>query len=191
MQPLFTSSRLIPLAKPNGGVRPIAVGEMLYRLAMRCIVKAISHRLPSFQLGIGNKGGVEPLIHHFSTACRDETLIGLDLRNAFNSISRDFVYRAIRSTTPELSRAFVWAYGTHSKLILATGDVIHSCSGVRQGDPLGPLVFSIGYSPVHQDLCETLIDNSFPGSLPLSSYLDDTRLLVPPARNDEVLRLTE
>jgi hypothetical protein len=42
-QTLLCAARLTPLLKPDGGIRPIAVGEIFYRLAMKAAFAAASH----------------------------------------------------------------------------------------------------------------------------------------------------
>jgi hypothetical protein len=62
--PLLCASRLIGLEKPGGGVRPIAIGDLIYRVAMKAILLTSynpSMLLP-FQLGVNSPGGVEPAI---------------------------------------------------------------------------------------------------------------------------------
>ncbi|TPX42815.1 hypothetical protein SeLEV6574_g05388, partial [Synchytrium endobioticum] len=62
---LLTASRLIALNKEDGGVRPIAVGEIIYRLMAKVVLKKSlrPNMLAEFQLGVKSKGGVEPIIH--------------------------------------------------------------------------------------------------------------------------------
>ena len=53
---LLTTARLVAVAKPNGGVRPIAVGETLRRLAAKCVheatLNAVSAYLLPTQVGV-------------------------------------------------------------------------------------------------------------------------------------------
>jgi hypothetical protein len=59
--PLLLSSRLIPATKPNGGIRPIAVGEVIMRLAglvaTARIADSIAKIFGNVQLGCGAPGG--------------------------------------------------------------------------------------------------------------------------------------
>ena len=57
---LLLVSRLIALDKPEGGVRPIAVGELVYRLMAKvALSKSFAPRqLAPFQLGVKSAGGV-------------------------------------------------------------------------------------------------------------------------------------
>ena len=55
------------LAKKGGGVRPIAVGSVWRRLAIKCALSMVLERVKGLlhpqQLGVGVKGGVEAAIH--------------------------------------------------------------------------------------------------------------------------------
>ena len=45
-----------------------------------------------------------------------------------------------------------WCYGNPSVLLYNHSDVILSSCGVQQGDPLGPLLFSVALSPVVEEI---------------------------------------
>jgi hypothetical protein len=63
---------------------------------------------------------------------------------------------------------FQWSYGDATELVLINGKVIGlSSTGVRQGDPLGPLFFSLGFM---ESLLQT--KGAFP-EISLLAYLDD------------------
>jgi hypothetical protein len=95
-QAMLCASRLTPLRKPDGGLPPIAVGDMIYRLATKAIIRHSNRRdfLLPYQFGVGSKGGVEPVVRAFERAL-DGTLdkpynhlTSLDFSNAFNTVDR-------------------------------------------------------------------------------------------------------
>ena len=55
------ASVLIPVAKPDGGVRPIAIPECLYKLASLYTLQQVRDALPAIfepiQFGVGVPGG--------------------------------------------------------------------------------------------------------------------------------------
>ena len=61
--PYFTSARLIPISKPSGGVRPIAVGLSLRSLVGKLVLKKTSVAIVSYlsplQLGVGIAGATD------------------------------------------------------------------------------------------------------------------------------------
>ena len=180
LKTLFLGSRIVPLRKNLlGDVRPIAVGEFLCRIIARVIVCSTSYSLLPFQLGCGTKGGVEPLIHFLESQGGNNAILSIDLKNAFNSISRKVIWQQVSARAPELERVFAWAYGSWSELYVSPGCLLYSRTGVRQGDPLGPLLFSLGYSYVLDSLHRRLGEQGFQLPLSIMTYLDDTYFLAP------------
>lgn len=157
----FFSASLAALAKSGGGVRPVACGETFRRLLAKCILskhsKTLATTLCSWgQFGVGVQGGLEYVVHALrslrsslaSVSSNEEPpeLLGvtLDFRNAFNSVSREFMLRAIADLAPALLPYYLAAYGSHSRLYFKAGDIIiASAEGVQQGDPLGPVFFAL------------------------------------------------
>jgi hypothetical protein len=187
-QSMLCASRLTPLAKPDGGVRPIAVGELLYRLCVKAILRHTVHpnMLLPCQFGVGTPGGVEPMIRAIQhtvdrTQGFDFTQVtSLDFKNAFNTLDRVDLASGLARFAPPLYRAGKWAYGTQNDLVLTgSGGELHllkSSQGVRQGDPFGPLFFSLGV----RNLLDKLSHHLGPSRLVLA-YLDDVYIL----SNDE------
>lgn len=194
-QQMLCASRLTPLVKPGGGVRPIAVGELFYRLITKALHKkfrAPDALLPT-QLGVKTPGGVEPLVRVVELMSRGELdefhwwssnpesqvemplwayLTSLDWKNAFNSLSRSTMAAAIAEHCPQLLRTAKWAYDNPTPLVIGSANgtthVLQSSNGVRQGDPLGPLFFSIGIRALLERL-ETALGEEHV----VMAYLDD------------------
>ena len=89
---------MIALSKPGGGVRPIAVGLTLRRLAGKIIMKKLYGKCKDFfypnQLGVGTPKGAESAVHAVrayikSEKMTDKVLLKIDFKNAFNQVSRD------------------------------------------------------------------------------------------------------
>ena len=144
------SSRVVGLTKPDSGVRPIAIGEMFYRLAavlaVRRVTAAAATLLAPHQYGIGVPGGGERILHSMQHTLTNKqarlAAVKIDISNAFNCCDRarllDRLYHM-----PELSpiyRIADFAYSTSSTLLIERGDggSIQSANGVRQGDPCPP-----------------------------------------------------
>jgi hypothetical protein len=49
--PVLAGAGLVALPKPNGGVRPIAVGEILRRLTSKCLMTMVRDDLPGTSWG--------------------------------------------------------------------------------------------------------------------------------------------
>ena len=188
-QQLWLRSRMVLLSKPNGGIRPLSVGEAWVRMLGRALAKryaaqASAHLAP-LQFGIGVQGGVEICAHVLQTAAdavRDGSVVvrQIDCANAFNTVSRLTVAREIDAHLPALSCLLRWSYGSATPLLSSDGEEIaKTSSGVRQGDPLGPLFFAYAMQPVLRELSTMFAD------IDIVAYLDDVHLVGPPDRVQE------
>ena len=145
------------LLKPSGGVRPIAVGEVLPRLTAKCMMhvvraEALAYFRPA-QAGVAVKSGAEAAIHTLRAwvgrhaGSTDSVAVKVDFQNAFNTISRDAVLREAREPFPAVARWVTWCYQCPTNLQFGDA-ILQSSTGVQQGDPLGPLLFSAGVQPL-------------------------------------------
>ena len=162
-QVLF-GGRMFALQKKSGGVRPIAIGYTLRRLAAKCAntyaLSMLEDRLLPVQVGVGVRGGCEGAVHatrRFLTNMTDDrVLVKLDFRNAFNSIRRDVMLKTVAAELPGLFKFCLLSYGQPSTLKFG-GNLIQSEEGVQQGDPLGPLLFCLTVQPLLESLGSELV----------------------------------
>ncbi|XP_061706329.1 uncharacterized protein LOC133517161 [Cydia pomonella] len=156
--PILFGANLIALNKKDGGVRPIAVGTTLRRLASKLAVRHIISKLkPHFepiQLGFGTKGGCEAAVHSLRTYLSNttsEVLIKIDVKNAFNSVNRDTLLTETKHNLPEIYNYLLLSYADPTKLLYRE-NVLSSEVGCQQGDPLGPAIFSLAINPIIKKL---------------------------------------
>ena len=166
IKPFLLPSNLIGLDKNSGAsVRPIAIGEIFYRIAayrgQLYVQQAAKDLLQPIQLGVGVSGGCESIVHNLQHALEqtDQPLAALpiDFKNAFNSVSRKTMLETLYSH-PGLQ--YIWrlvdfAYSAPSNLYVRAPDRslwpgIYSAQGVRQGDPLSSLLFALTIHPVYE-----------------------------------------
>jgi hypothetical protein len=140
--PALLQSTLLPISKLCGGIRPIAIGEVWYRLAGLCALatcKAEGQSLAPLQSVVGVPGGAQILGQALAAGIAAEpdcVTVQLDLRNAFNTLSRQWMLEAVAQRCPSLLPFATWLYATPTPLRLrGSAATIASTRGVRQGDP--------------------------------------------------------
>jgi hypothetical protein len=163
------ASALIPISKPNGSLRPIAMCETFYKTAALYAMSEVQEELPKLfpriQFGVATPGGSERAAHLItntralmSASRSDIIVLSTDFKNAFNAASRAQVRRAVlgNERCRPLWLLFEYAYGASSLLHLyaaRTGDLVStitSCRGVRQGDPLAAFAFALCVQPLYE-----------------------------------------
>ena len=174
---IIYGGRLLAMSKKGGGVRPIAVGYVLRRLAAKCanshVIEQRSRALQPRQVGVGVAGGAEAAVHtmrrHINQLPPGHAIIKLDFSNAFNSIRRDLILDTVARNMPELYRFTLATYSCEPSLTF--GDqAIPSREGSQQGDPLSGLEFCESIQPVINKL-DSDLEIGFMDDLSLSSDL--------------------
>ncbi|KAL0223528.1 hypothetical protein P9112_002918 [Eukaryota sp. TZLM1-RC] len=152
--PELTAACLVALVKPVKsnkpyGFRPIAIGESLTRLLPSLIFNRFSTKardyLKPFQFGIKTIEGASVASMTsdiFFNNKQHQYIFNLDFKNAFNSVRRHCIYDVLLQEFPELLAYFYLFYGKQSDLIFDTF-TLESSFGVKQNDPLGPLLFCL------------------------------------------------
>ena len=162
--PYLCGARLHAAKKKDGGLRPIAIGNLLRRLTSKLIAsaladKAASHFAPH-QLGVGVQGGCEAILHTVRQALEkdpDKWNLQCDFLNAFNLASRQTTFLEVEKVFPEALAWVLTSYGAPSHL--QYGDsTISSDRGFHQGDPLAGLLFSANLQPVIDTIEEEVPD---------------------------------
>ena len=174
----FPVRRLSYCQKKDGGLRPIAIGEVLRRLTSKCVARAVQSEavdiLSPLQVGVGIPAGCEAIVHSLASLLNNSSILPesrcvllVDFSNAFNSIDRGHMFEEARSRIPSISSWLECCYSSQPLLFIGEHTIL-SCCGVQQGDLLGPLGFALALHPIVER-----IKREVPGLLLNSWYLDD------------------
>ena len=156
----FYGASLWAFRKKSGGLRPIACGITLRRLATKVAIQRhkaeISSSLLPRQVGCGVRGGAEAMVHAVRAYLgkdfpNTKLMVKLDFTNAFNSIRRDWMLEQVAQHAPYLYKMAYQAYTEQTSLF--NDDLqLSSCSGVQQGDPCGPALFCFAIKGLVEEL---------------------------------------
>ena len=162
--PLLAGANLTALEKEGkpGEHRPVAVGETWRRLVAKILCgayrsQARSSLLEVRQLGVAVSGGVEAAVHTLHEFRAEHALssqkvfVKIDFSNAFNCVKRGAFLDSTRDTL--LESWVSWCYGAPTWLLFGD-ERLSSEEGAQQGDPLGPLLFSLAIKPALQKVLE-------------------------------------
>ena len=149
----LVACRLIPLNK-NPGVRPIGVCETVRRIIGKTILAVIKSEILSatgaLQLCAGQNAGCEAAIHALNSLYLDdstEAILLVDATNAFNSLNRQVALKNISLNCPAIFPILANTYRQPSALFVG-GDILWSCEGTTQGDPLAMAMYALATIPL-------------------------------------------
>ena len=179
---LLSAARLIALPKASGDVRPIAIGEVLRRIPARTICSQLKVLFATSLLlySMGLQQMVEWIfcctMFKWLESNDGWVVLKTDAKNAFNSVNRLHLLKQVSVNFPSIFNHVCQMYSGVGPLIFLQQNgpvILSSQEGIHQGDPLGPVLFSIA---VHQALLDLQTDN--PG-VQVLAYLDDVFLVGP------------
>ena len=156
IKPYVFGARLIALGKENNDIRPIAVGNLERRIASKIISEhwrdPLLDTVQPCQIGIAQPSAMEYAVAN-TMLCKGEgdSVLLIDFENAFNSVDRDTILDWSYEKAPECYPYVLNSYGSPSFLFY-NDEIIESQSGVQQGDPIGPDLFSAALSKVTKKL---------------------------------------
>jgi hypothetical protein len=112
----------------------------------------VNSYLSPHQLGVATKLGCEAAIHTTRTFVnndqnRGKVILKLDFKNAFNLVERDCILKEVQCHTPLLYPYLYQCYRNPSTLFFGN-HLISSSVGAQQGDPCGPMIFSLAIQPI-------------------------------------------
>ena len=154
------------LSKPDGGVRGIATGCSVRRLVARTLAKQFASEFEAecapFQCALSTRAGTDCVGHMLRAATDldpDATILSVDGIGAFDHVARAAMLGRL-ATMPTACRIFPFvrlSYASPSAHSWWDDDgnrrTISQAEGGEQGDPLMPLLFSIGIQGAWRKSC--------------------------------------
>ena len=169
--------------------RPLLMMSFLRRLALKSVMAAKKESVAKcagpFQYGVGRPDGANTMIktiQYLAEADNSRVLVALDLKAAFQNVSRRAMLRSIAQTDADLAAVFSrWYTGTteHRMHYESAYTKITANSGVDQGCPLSACGFSAVVDPTLHSIMTELCNLYDPGAQ-LFAYLDDWYLWIKP-----------
>ena len=196
MAPVLCGANLTPLRKKDGGVRPIAVGEVLRRLACKtllntAVAKEETSALAPEQVGVGVSRGAESVALGFDglLSCmgphtKSWAALQVDVSAAFPTVSRQHALQETSTDAPSLYNAVKFCL-SRSSPIYCGGKILYAETGVPQGCPLSPVVFSLAIQPIIRTISRSM------GLIWNVWYLDDGLLVGDPQKLGDALAYLE
>ena len=179
-------SRLTALRKPGGGVRGIATGDTFRRLVSRSLARMFADTFDEatrpYQFALQTRAGTDALSGMLRAAVDLDsaaTIVSLDGRSAYDTISRTAFLRKLHAVAPALIPFVRLWYGQQSTYFWWDQDgqrrTIHQGEGCEQGDALAPALYALGQ---HDALVAA--DEQLRPRECLAAFLDDVYLVTTP-----------
>ena len=184
------SARLTALTKPDGGVRCIATGCTLRRLVARTLakqfMKEFEQECAPFQFALSTRTGTD-CVGHVVRASTDAdhrlTILSVDGIGAYDHVLRAAMLTRL-SKMPEARKLLPFVRLSYAGVSSYTwfdekGErhVVNQAEGGEQGDPLMPLLFSIGMQGALEHHAGQLQEGE-----DVFAFLDDVYILCEPHR---------
>ena len=148
------AGQVTPLAKHTGGHGPLLMMSFLRRLALKAVIAASKSSVIAaagpLQHGVGCQDGANKMmksLQYFAEADQTRVLVALDLKAAFQNVSRHSMLHSL----PDLATVFSrWYTGTTTHRMDYDGSYAHiqASSGIDQGCPLSPCGFAAAVDPI-------------------------------------------
>ena len=163
------SARLTALTKPDGGISGIATGCALRRLVARILARQYMKEFESecapFQYALSTRAGTHCVGHLLRAAADADpqvTILSVDGVGAYDHVLRStMLERLMHMPTAQAMLPFVrLSHGTPSRHSWVDAGGRHrfvtQAEGGEQGDPLMPLLFSIGIHGALEEVASSM-----------------------------------
>lgn len=194
--PLLTQiirlGRMVPIAKPDGGIRPIAIASIWSKMLGTIATRRDNKPLSKFQYAASNvKDGASQIIHQLWQTIRhrprDESespmvIIKFDITNAFNELDRTIVEKTMLSHERTLRQYFRLMYDGPIPLAVygpESSNIVTMPNGIRQGDATSSYLFCHAIDSTIVNIAHTFM---------AWQYVDDLTIVVPRNQVDTAIQ---
>ena len=172
-----------PLEKPSGGHRPLLMMSFYRRLALKAIIAAKKKNVghgrswPTPTLVDCQDGANKMIksIQYCVEADQSRVLVALDLKVAFQNVSRRQMLHCLGQHGPDLATVFSrWYTGSTTHRMHYDGSYAHiqASSGIDQGCPLSPCGFAAAVDPTPRFILSAT-QRTLNSGAKLWAYFDD------------------
>lgn len=187
---LLLARTLVPTSKPDGGIRPISIGDSIYKITGIAALALVPEEdirgiFGDTQYAYGRSGGPELAVHALRShlaAVPGSICVAADIVNAYPSRSRAAVQRELLADqrTSFLAPLFHLAHKRPSQLLVYDRqgllvDVVLQHDGVCQGDTTGTFNFCKSIAPILNS-----VQARVPG-IKITTVADDVNITGKPA----------
>jgi len=142
-------ARLVPIPKPCGGVRPIAVSNFILKMMGAAALQLDGAACREWQYAIGNKAGTRIIAHKLREHKeKGHTIAKFDLSNGFGELPRRIVEHLLASRQSPWLKAYfrLYACGPRTMAVFGSNGVrtFHVADGFCQGDATSCFFFCLG-----------------------------------------------
>ncbi|HNB07557.1 MAG TPA: reverse transcriptase domain-containing protein, partial [Thauera aminoaromatica] len=178
---LLLAARVVPIAKSDGGTRPIAILAVAVRTAIGLQVGPAA-RLAAPELREDGQFAIRTASACERVACMvqvaheaGQAVALVDRRNAYGAVYRRSLRNAVEQRLADCLPLFDTIYGAPTPLCGHVVEGTRASNGVLQGDPLAPLAFALFAAEQAKRLRARQPNVKF------VQYLDDIAVIAPDA----------
>ncbi len=151
LRTLHSTGILIPFVKPNGKIRPVAVGDFWIKVSWRLMLQHSRRRIRELipqEQAVARFDGIRSTVKDVQVALDRNLAVFIgDCSGAFNNISRQAIFDFIKENCPELVGLFRFEY-TNNTAVWFNGAAAMQEYSIHCGETQGSVPSSLFFAAV-------------------------------------------